>query len=106
VAVVGAGIALATSNIWLTFAGMLIAGFGGAFVFPAMMTLVGTVPGVAPETGIGTVSTVARVGFLVSPLMAGAVAESYGVPATFWIAVAGGLITIGWATSVSRRPVP
>lgn len=103
VAVVGAAVALATSSIMLTFLGMLVAGFGGAFVFPAMMTLVGTVPGVAPETGIGTVSTVARVGFLVSPLMAGAVAESFGVPATFAIAIAGGLVTMAWATSVGRK---
>ena len=104
VAVVGAAVALATRSVALTFADMFIAGFGGAFVFPAMMTLVGTVPGVAPETGIGTVSTVARVGFLVSPLMAGAVADTYGVPATFWIAIAGGVITIVWATSARRKP--
>ena len=100
VAVVGAGIALWSNTIWLTFVGMLIVGFGGAFVFPAMMTLVGTVPGVAPETGIGTVSTIARVGFLVSPLMAGAVAESLGVPATYAISIAAGIVTVTWALSV------
>lgn len=102
VAVAGAAVALAAESIVVTFTGMLVAGFGGAFVFPAMMTLVGTFPGVAPETGIGTVSTIARLGFLVSPIVAGAVAESFGVPATFTISIAAGIVTVGWALSVRR----
>ncbi len=104
VAVVGAALALGAPSIGLALTGMLVAGFGGAFVFPAMMTLVGSIPGVAPETGIGTVSTVARVGFLVGPLLAGAVAESFGVPATFAISIAAGMVTVGWALSVRHRP--
>ena len=81
---------------------MLVTGFGGAFVFPAMVTLAGTVPGVAPETGVGAVSTVARVGFLVSPLLAGTVAGAHGVPATFLIAMGGAAVTVAWAVPAGR----
>lgn len=102
VAAAGAGVAMTSSTLELAVLGMLVTGFGGAFVFPAMVTLAGTVPGVAPETGVGAVSTVARVGFLVSPLLAGTVAGAHGVPATFLIAMGGAAVTVAWAVAAGR----
>jgi hypothetical protein len=70
----------------LAFAvGLVVAGVGASGFFPLAFSAAARTPGVAPGAGAATVSLAARLGFLVEPLLMGALAEA---------------ITVRWAYAV------
>jgi MFS family permease len=59
--------------------GLFFAGLGAAGFFPLAFSAAARTPGVAPGSGAATVSLAARVGFLVEPVLIGAVADLVGL---------------------------
>ncbi len=60
-------------------AGLVLAGLGAAGLFPLAFSSAGRTPGIASGTGAAVVSLAARLGFLVEPLVIGALAEAVGL---------------------------
>lgn len=56
-----------------------IAGFGVATLFPAAMRAASRLPGVTPATGIALVTWFSRIGFVISPLAVGLIAQGAGI---------------------------
>jgi MFS family permease len=55
--------------------GLGVAGFGASALFPLAFSAASRTPGVAPGVGAAVVSLTARIGFLVEPVLVGALAE-------------------------------
>ncbi len=68
--------------------GLVVTGLGASGFFPLAFSAAGNTPGVAPGAGAATVSLAARLGFLVEPLVMGALAELVGLRWAF-VVVAG-----------------
>jgi hypothetical protein len=86
--VVGIGIGAATAQPWAFAVGLLLAGAGASGLFPLVFSSATRIPGVAPGAGAATVSLAARVGFLVEPLLIGALAEWIGLRGAFTVVAA------------------
>lgn len=56
-----------------------IAGFGTATLFPSCMRAAAHVPGVNPGVGVAMVSWLGRAGFIIAPLLVGAIGDSAGI---------------------------
>jgi MFS family permease len=56
-----------------------VTGLGVATTFPAAMHAAGHLPGIAPAMGVAVVGWLARIGFIVSPVVVGQVAERAGI---------------------------
>lgn len=76
-----AGITLAQPVVFA--AGLCLAGLGASGFFPLAFAAAGRTPGVSGGAGAATVSMAARIGFLVEPLLVGAVAELVGLRGAF-----------------------
>lgn len=76
--------------------GLVLAGAGVSGFFPLAFSAAGNTPGVAPGAGAATVSLTARVGFLVEPLVMGALAETLGLRWAFVVVAA---VTAGLAAA-------
>ncbi len=72
----GMGLALLVPSVPGTVVGFAAAGFGVATLVPAAMHAADELPGLRPGTGLTVVSWLMRIGFLVSPPIIGAVADS------------------------------
>jgi MFS family permease len=59
--------------------GLALAGLGAAAFFPLAFSAAARTKGVSPGSGVATVSLAARVGFLVEPVLMGAVADLVGL---------------------------
>ncbi len=68
-------------------AGLVVAGLGVSAYFPLAFSAAARTPGVAPGAGAATVSLAARIGFLVEPIVMGALAGAIGLRWAF-VAVA------------------
>jgi MFS family permease len=55
--------------------GLVVAGFGASALFPLAFSAASRTPGVAPGVGAAVVSLTGRIGFLVEPVLVGALAE-------------------------------
>jgi MFS family permease len=55
--------------------GLAVAGFGAAGLFPLAFSAAARTPGVSPGSGAAAVSLAARLGFMIEPVIIGAVAE-------------------------------
>jgi len=86
--VVGLGVGVATANPWVFGAGLVLAGAGASGLFPLVFSSSTRIPGVAAGAGAATVSLAARVGFLVEPLLIGAVAAQIGLRWAFVVVAA------------------
>jgi MFS family permease len=78
---------------------LFLAGLGAAGFFPLAFSAASRTPGVSPGAGAATVSLAARIGFLVEPVLVGAVAELVGLRSAF-VMVAG--FAVALAASASR----
>jgi len=76
--------------------GLFFAGLGAAGFFPLAFSAAARTPGVAPGSGAATVSLAARVGFLVEPVLVGAVADLFGLRWAF-VLVAGAAVALAAA---------
>lgn len=74
-AAAGMAIGLLLDSQPAAVAGFALVGFGVCTLFPVTFSAAGRVPGLASGAAIGIVSLIGRGGFLVGPLMVGAVAE-------------------------------
>ncbi len=72
----GMGSALALPSIGTTLAGFALAGLGVATLIPAVMHTADELPGLPHGVGLTVVSWLLRVGFLVSPVVVGVVADA------------------------------
>ncbi|MDT5188370.1 MAG: hypothetical protein QOI28_621, partial [Mycobacterium sp.] len=76
IAAAGMGAALAFPSVPATIAGFAAAGFGSATLIPAAMHAADRLPGLRPGTGLTIVTWLCRVGFLMSPIIVGVVADA------------------------------
>ena len=56
-----------------------VSGFGVATLFPAAMRAAARLPGVTPATGVALVTWFSRIGFVISPLAVGLIAQGAGI---------------------------
>lgn len=106
---VGMALGLVIATPVATIAGFGLLALGVGIVFPLAMVLAGDLPGVSPGVGIGVVSTIARGGFLISPVVIGALADAVGLRVALSavvLACAGVVLATGWsvAHSAAGRP--
>ena len=79
IAAVGMAAALAFPSVPATIAGFAAAGFGSATLIPAAMHGADRVKGLRPGTGLTIVTWLCRLGFLMSPIIVGIVADATSV---------------------------
>ena len=94
--VVGIGVGVATAEPWVFGAGLALAGAGASGLFPLVFSASTRIPGVAPGAGAATVSLAARVGFLLEPLLIGALAGWIGLRGAFvFVAAVAACVAVG-----------
>lgn len=93
-AAVGMGAALAFPSVPLTIIGFALVGLGSATLVPAAFHAADELPGLRPGTGITIISWLMRVGFLVSPLIVGLVADASSLRFGLLIVPAAGLVVV------------
>lgn len=79
VAAVALAVVAAAPSAWVAVAGFGVAGLGVATLFPALFAAAGDLPGLPEGAGISAVSLLARAGFMLGPLLVGAVAQLSGL---------------------------
>ncbi|TFD93038.1 MFS transporter [Cryobacterium lactosi] len=100
---VGMGSALAHPSVLLTIIGFGLAGFGVATLIPGAMHAADEIPGLRPGTGLTLVSWLSRVGFLISPLIVGAVADTWSLRSGLLLVPIAGLAVIAFAVAFPGR---
>jgi MFS family permease len=105
VAAVGMGAALAFPTVPTVIAGFAAAGFGSATLIPAAMHGADQLRGLRPGTGLTIVTWLCRVGFLMSPIIVGVVADATSLRVGLLIVPVVGLAVVALARALSgRRP--
>src|SRR5690606_3080459 len=105
--IVGMGAALAFPSVAGTLAGFAAAGMGIATLVPAAMHAADELPGLPVGVGLTIVSWTLRVGFLASPPIVGAIADSASLRAALVGVPLAGLATVLLAPAVrARAPSP
>jgi MFS family permease len=84
-------------------AGMVLTGAGASGLFPLAFSAAGSTPGVAPGAGAAAVSLAARLGFLIEPLVMGALSELVGLRWAF-VAVAAVALSLAAAARLIVPP--
>src|SRR5690606_25850007 len=92
-AAAGMGAALAVPSTATVLAGFALAGLGVATLVPAAMHTADELPGLSSGTGLTVVSWLLRGGFLLSPLLVGAVADLAGLRVGLLSVVVAGVVT-------------
>ncbi|GAA1850561.1 MFS transporter [Microlunatus capsulatus] len=108
VALVGMGSALLVPTLPGTVVGFGLAGLGIATLIPAAMHGADTLPGLAPGTGLTVVSWLLRLGFLLSPPVVGAVADTVSLRVGLLVVPLAGLVVViaaGVLSGRTARPV-
>lgn len=80
-----------------------VSGFGVATLFPAAMRAASRLPGVSPATGVALVTWFSRIGFVVSPLAVGLIAQGAGIAWGVGIVVVAALAIIPLAGAALRE---
>jgi MFS family permease len=101
IAAAGMGAALAFPSVPATIAGFAAAGFGSATLIPAAMHGADRVPGLRPGTGLTIVTWLCRLGFLMSPIIVGVVADATSVRVGLLIVPVAGLAAMALAGVLS-----
>jgi fucose permease len=94
--------ALLAPATWTTLLGFGLAGLGVATLVPSAMHHADELPGLRPGVGLGAVSWMLRVGFVLSPLVVGVVADATSLRAGLLGVVAAGAV-IAMVGRVLRR---
>ncbi|WP_188037321.1 MFS transporter [Actinotalea sp. JY-7885] len=87
----GMGLALAVPSVGTTVVGFALAGLGVATLIPAVMHTADELPGLPPGVGLTVVSWLLRVGFLISPMVVGVVADATSLRVALLAVVIAGL---------------
>ncbi|MFJ2660113.1 MFS transporter [Arthrobacter koreensis] len=103
VAAAGMGLALAFPSVPGTIIGFAAAGLGVATLVPAAMQSADNLPGLRPGTGLTVVSWLMRLGFLISPPVVGAVADTAGLRAGLLVIPLAGLAVLAASPVLAKR---
>jgi MFS family permease len=90
----GMGLALALPSIPTTLLGFALAGLGVATLVPAVYHAADELPGLRRGLGLAVVNWLLRIGFLVSPLLIGVLADATSLRVAFLTVVLAGLVTL------------
>ena len=82
-----------------------VSGFGVATLFPAAMRAAARLPGVTPATGVALVTWFSRIGFVISPLAVGLIAQGAGIAWGLGIVVVAAVAIIPLAGAALRGRV-
>ena len=82
-----------------------VSGFGVATLFPAAMRAASRLPGVTPATGVALVTWFSRIGFVISPLAVGLIAQGAGIAWGLGIVVVAAMAIIPLAGAALRERV-
>lgn len=102
----GMGAALFFPSVWGSILGFAAAGFGVATLVPAAMHEADELPGLRAGTGLTLVSWLMRLGFLLSPPVVGAVADSAGLRIGLIIVPVAGVLVVLLAGVLQSRRSP
>ncbi|GAA4778131.1 MFS transporter [Microbacterium gilvum] len=100
---VGMGVALAFPTVPATLIGFAAAGFGVATLIPAAMHTADDLPGLRPGTGLTVVTWLMRLGFLISPLVIGAVSDATELRVSLLIVPIAGVVIVALSGVLGRR---
>jgi MFS family permease len=103
-AALGMGAALAFPSVPLTIAGFALVGLGSATLVPAAMHAADELPGFRAGTGITIVSWLMRLGFLISPLVVGMIADAASLRAGLLVVPVAGVLVVLFSAVLSGRP--
>jgi MFS family permease len=87
----GMGLALAFPSVPSTLAGFALAGLGVATLVPAVYHAADELPGLRRGTGLAVINWLLRIGFLLSPLVIGVLADATSLRAALLAVVVAGL---------------
>ncbi|MFM1965000.1 MAG: hypothetical protein RL134_725 [Actinomycetota bacterium] len=82
-----------------------VSGFGVATLFPAAMRAASRLPGVTPATGVALVTWFSRIGFVISPLAVGLIAQGAGIAWGVGVVVIAAIAIIPLAGAALRERV-
>jgi MFS family permease len=102
-AAVGLAVGALVDDAAVVGLGLVLAGAGASGFFPLAFSAAADLPGVAPGVGAATVSLAARLGFLVEPLIVGALAEVVGLRWTFAVVAGVALVVAALAGRIVPR---
>jgi MFS family permease len=87
----GMGLALALPSVPTTLAGFALAGLGVATLIPAVYHAADELPGLAAGSGLTVINWLLRIGFLLSPLLIGVLADATSLRVALLTVVLAGL---------------
>jgi MFS family permease len=87
----GMGMALAWPSVGTTLAGFALAGLGVATLVPAVYHAADELPGLRRGTGLAVINWLLRIGFLLSPLLIGVLADATSLRVALLAVVVAGL---------------
>lgn len=91
---VGLGLTLAVPSLTTTLVGFALAGLGVATLIPAVYHAADELPGLASGSGLTAINWLLRIGFLVSPLLIGVLADLTSLRAALLAVVVAGVVTV------------
>ncbi|MCZ2858609.1 MFS transporter [Blastococcus sp. VKM Ac-2987] len=103
---VGMGLALAVPSVPTTLMGFAMAGLGVATLVPAVYSAADELPGLPHGVGLAVINWLLRIGFLVSPLLVGVLADAISLRFALLTVVLAGLGTLLLGRALPRRRVP
>jgi MFS family permease len=103
IAAVGMGAALMFPSMPALIGGFAAAGFGVATLFPAALQRADELPGLKQGTGITAVTWLMRVGFVLAPIMVGALADAFSLRVGLLTVPVSGLVVIALSGVLTRR---
>ena len=101
---IGMGAALAWPSIPLTIVGFGLAGLGVATTIPAAMHEADELPGFRPGTGLTILSWTLRLGFLLSPVLVGIIADAVSLRIGLTLVIVAGLLIVVFSQALSQKP--
>lgn len=104
-AAAGMGLALGLPSIPTTLLGFALAGLGVATLVPAVYSAADELPGLRRGLGLAVVNWLLRIGFLLSPLLIGVLADALSLRVALLTVVLAGLVTLALGR-VLRHSVP
>ena len=102
--IVGMGAALLWPSIPLTIVGFGLAGLGVATTIPAAMHEADELPGFRVGTGLTILSWTLRLGFLLSPVLVGIIADAVSLRVGLTLVLVAGALIMVFSQALSQRP--
>ncbi|MFT4235565.1 MAG: MFS transporter [Microbacterium sp.] len=101
--IVGMVVALLAPSIPTTLIGFALTGWGACTIIPAVMHVADELPGLRAGSGLTIVTTLMRIGILVSPIVVGAVSDATSLRTALWVMPIAGLAILLLARLLHSR---